>query len=277
MGDRHSSAIPRLLFRALLRWARQHQDLPLSVRTSDIATLIPPEVVRGTTLSLRGSELVTNTTKWIFREQRTLSGPAAREAIDRGLDALRVLNTEYAAAAQEMRATRAARTDRNGISFRIGQVFVHRRFGYRGVIYGWDRRCERDSEWAAQMGVDPSMPHYYVLPDEHDCQRLFGGVRLTKYVCEDNMLPVEEVTVVHRALGNYFIGYSNQLHRYIPVRKLQFEYPDTYTASAAGLRPAAEDSNLLLHDDFDARSPHEKEKGALGNEHAKAQAKGSVG
>jgi Uncharacterized conserved protein len=34
------------------------------------------------------------------------------------------------------------RTDRSNIKFRVGQVIKHKRFGYRGVIVGWDRTAK---------------------------------------------------------------------------------------------------------------------------------------
>ena len=37
---------------------------------------------------------------------------------------------------------------------------------YRGVVYGWDRRCERSSAWAASNRVAPDQPFYFCLPDE---------------------------------------------------------------------------------------------------------------
>ena len=65
-----------------------------------------------------------------------------------------------------------------------GQVFQHRKFGYKGVIYGWDRSCQREPSWNVRMEVDPNQPFYSVLPDEQDCLRLFGGLRVTKYVAQ---------------------------------------------------------------------------------------------
>lgn len=56
-------------------------------------------------------------------------------------------------------------------------------YNYRAAIYGWDRSCKRDEEWMRTMGVSPeaaAQPFYHCLPDEADCQRLFGGVRITK-------------------------------------------------------------------------------------------------
>ena len=47
-----------------------------------------------------------------------------------------------------------------------------------------------------------------------------AAVRITKYVAQENMEPVES-RVVHRALDSYFSSYSVALGRYIPSRKLQ--------------------------------------------------------
>ena len=35
-----------------------------------------------------------------------------------------------------------------------------------GVVYGWDKDCERDPDWAAAVQADPNQPFYHVLPDE---------------------------------------------------------------------------------------------------------------
>jgi hemimethylated DNA binding protein len=47
------------------------------------------------------------------------------------------------------------------------------RYGYRGVIFGWDPECTADEDWIAAMQVDrlPSgrhQPFYRVLVDERD-------------------------------------------------------------------------------------------------------------
>lgn len=44
--------------------------------------------------------------------------------------------------------------------FCMGQIIAHARYGYPGVITGWDTSCQADATWIAQMGVDqlPSVP-----------------------------------------------------------------------------------------------------------------------
>lgn len=186
-----------------------------------------------------------------FEASRCAVGQEAEEALDRGLEGVRLLHTTYHAQLQEMRDTRRDREDRQGVNFAVGQVFQHKKFGYRGVVFGWDRRCERDEEWMRQMNIrQGDQPFYQCLPDETDCSRLFGGVRITKYVAQENMEPVEGCRIVHRALDSFFQGYSPTLGRYIPSRKLQYEYPDAYEAEDQA--PVGDDSKLLAHPEPEA-------------------------
>ncbi|CAI5494856.1 unnamed protein product [Closterium sp. Naga37s-1] len=54
------------------------------------------------------------------------------------------------------------------IMYRVGDVIVHRRYGYRGVVYGHDPECSAPSSWQDAMKVDllthgRSQPFYHVL------------------------------------------------------------------------------------------------------------------
>lgn len=109
---------------------------------------------------------------------------------------------------------------------------------------------------------------YHVLPSEDDCIRLFNGVRISKYVAADNVEPFPApgaaaaggaaVTgaaggrILHRALESYFSGFSPALGRYIPTRRLAYEYPDSY--GSGDVEPCADDSNILGHDELDPES-----------------------
>ena len=59
------------------------------------------------------------------------------------------------------------------------------------------------------------IPHCpQVLPDEDDCQRLFGSIRITKYVAQENIMTMQVPRrVTHRALENYFTGFSQSKMR----------------------------------------------------------------
>ena len=57
------------------------------------------------------------------------------------------------------------------------------------MVYGWDKDCERDPDWAAAVQADPHQPFYHVLPDEGqldssgDCLSMMRCYVL-KSVCE---------------------------------------------------------------------------------------------
>ena len=53
----------------------------------------------------------------------------------------------------------ASRADASAdkVSFRVGQVFQHKRYGYVGVVVGWTPNCQAREEWMLQMAVD-SLP-----------------------------------------------------------------------------------------------------------------------
>jgi len=140
-----------------------------------------------------------------------------------------------------------------------GTVFRHKKHGYKGVIYAWDKQCDRYATckcifnqrqtalltcneqahafaiallrvhqryllckqlqsayasvsasciqlstaccwyrppaWAHELQVKHDQPFYSVLPDEHDCVRLFQGGRTSKYVAQVRSLDI--VTNTH--------------------------------------------------------------------------------
>lgn len=62
--------------------------------------------------------------------------------------------------------TRSERT--RNVAFKVGQLFQHKRYGYEGVITGWDVVCDANEDWIRNMRVD-SLPNgrnqafYHVL------------------------------------------------------------------------------------------------------------------
>lgn len=40
------------------------------------------------------------------------------------------------------------------VEYKVGQVFRHRRYGYEGVVVGWDKLCDASDTWIESMGVD---------------------------------------------------------------------------------------------------------------------------
>lgn len=66
--------------------------------------------------------------------------------------------------------TRQSETD---ITYDLGQCMVHKKYGYRGLIVGWDHECRQSDEWCETMEVDKlthgrAQPFYHVLVDRRD-------------------------------------------------------------------------------------------------------------
>ncbi|KFP73282.1 hypothetical protein N311_02584, partial [Apaloderma vittatum] len=76
------------------------------------------------------------------------------------------------------------------IQFSVGQVIVHKRFGYSGVIIGWDVKANTPKEWLQHK--DPpakqhlkDTPHYRILINKAN-----GFGKSTAYI------PEEEITII---------------------------------------------------------------------------------
>ncbi len=103
-----------------------------------------------------------------------------------------------------------AMTD-NQAMFQLGQVILHRLFGYRGVIVDVDPAYLGTDEWyeeMAQSSPPKDKPWYRVLV--HDAEH-------TTYVSERNLAPDDgEQPVEHPDIATHFARYENGA--YIPLR-----------------------------------------------------------
>lgn len=235
-SSRNQAPVAKALYRAMLRWAYQHEHVPVPLQVPHVTKALPgvhgqmTEPMSDVDASISVRRLI----RVAFRHD-SLRQDALQDAnaLDRGLEALKLLNTRYHTTMQTMRELREEHLH-TSVKYRIGHVFKHRKYHYRGVIYGYDVRCERDAAWQAQMGVtNPEQPFYYVLPDSADSIRLFGGIRLSKYVAEDNVGELDEEDIgkgiSHQALVNYFEGFSEHGTKYKPNKRLTYEYAqDSY-------------------------------------------------
>ena len=69
--------------------------------------------------------------------------PEVQSHIQLSFVALRELE-EALVALRKAEEERNDKIDRDGILYHVGQVKQHHKFGYRGVIIGWDRRPVTD-------------------------------------------------------------------------------------------------------------------------------------
>lgn len=109
------------------------------------------------------------------------------------------------------------------VSFKVGQLFQHRRYGYEGVITGWDVSCDAGEEWIRNMDVDrlPSgrnQAFYHVLVCD----------KSVRYVAEENIQPVppgrEPSPAILGLAGRHFKRWDGEAE--IFVSNILDEYPD---------------------------------------------------
>lgn len=75
--------------------------------------------------------------------------------------------TEARKADQNAKAPYRRSQDKH-VEYKIGQHFQHRRYGYTGIVIGWDFKCEATAQWVHQMRVDDlprgqAQPFYNVM------------------------------------------------------------------------------------------------------------------
>jgi F-box protein 21 len=132
---------------------------------------------------------------------------------------------------------------RQGVKYKVGQVFRHKRYGYQGVITGWDVECGMDQGWILQNRVDRldrgrHQSFYHVLYVLLSRTNLFiANLRLlllffrvedrsVRYVAEENIEieEPEEVNELMELAGRHFKRWDKKSRTFIS--NIRDEYPD---------------------------------------------------
>ncbi|NXO93002.1 FBX21 protein, partial [Certhia brachydactyla] len=109
------------------------------------------------------------------------------------------------------------------IKFRVGQVIIHRRFGYSGVIVGRDVKANTPEE-QLQPRYPPvkqdlkHTPHYRILINNAN-----GFGKSTAYVPEEEITVIMGLQVYHPDMETYFSEYDGS--KYIMQPWLKKLYP----------------------------------------------------
>ncbi|WPG97844.1 Hypothetical protein R9X50_00062500 [Acrodontium crateriforme] len=106
--------------------------------------------------------------------------------------------------------------------FKIGTHFRHKRFGYYGIIVGWDFACAAEQRWIQQMRVDElprgrDQPFYNVVADD----------KSIRYVAEENIDSITDDVPslgLMALAGRYFKRWDAAIGRF--VSNIKDEYPD---------------------------------------------------
>lgn len=124
----------------------------------------------------------------------------------------------FFASSAEVRSPRPAH-----VKFRVGQVVRHKRFGYRGVIIGWDAVAKAPGSWMkkAFAGFKSQLqhqPNYLILVDVRDRPK-----QMTTYVAQDNLEVLQRTVITHPQADDFFEAFDG--FQYLPRTRLKVLYP----------------------------------------------------
>jgi len=102
-----------------------------------------------------------------------------------------------------------------------GVCFVHRRFGYRGVVISCEPWCTAPAAWRRQMGVaslprGETQPFYHCAVDERDRP----GGQIT-FVSEENIEPTDSSFPVQSHAADTLLVPCKELGGYLPGPRLE--------------------------------------------------------
>ncbi|KAL8738924.1 MAG: hypothetical protein Q9181_000376 [Wetmoreana brouardii] len=107
------------------------------------------------------------------------------------------------------------------VSFKVGQIFRHKRYNYQAVITGWDVECAQSENWMSQMRVDQlsrgrHQSFYHVLVED----------KSVRYVAEENIdsNPAEVGVSLMSLAGRHFKRWDISSRMF--VSNIRDEYPD---------------------------------------------------
>jgi hemimethylated DNA binding protein len=124
------------------------------------------------------------------------------------------------------------------------------------------------SQWDGVVGLERAaeQPFYHMLPDQGDCEHLFGGPRDMRYVAEDNLEALEpwESRIVHPLIPHAFERFDPQRRPprlltslcltlpawrgvFCPDDMLTYQYPDPAYTTTPPTREREEASLQPLH------------------------------
>ncbi|KAK7066702.1 hypothetical protein SK128_022497 [Halocaridina rubra] len=108
-----------------------------------------------------------------------------------------------------------------GLKWRVGQVVKHKRWGYHGVIIGWDQKCKAPETWIQKMHDGRkewrTQPNYALLVEVDDREP-----QIT-YVPQENIYVIKDLKINHPELHEYFESFDGA--QYIPHKWLRAIYP----------------------------------------------------
>jgi len=121
------------------------------------------------------------------REQQQPLGPdrVASDELDMAFEALRRISARVSEMEDPDHELKPPH-----IQLDVGQIFRHRKHGYRGVIVQWYTECPLDDEWVQRWGPfqrGRDQPFYQTMIDTKDRPR-----GLMTFAAEENLIPLKD-------------------------------------------------------------------------------------
>jgi hemimethylated DNA binding protein len=108
------------------------------------------------------------------------------------------------------------------VRLRVGQVVKHKKWGYRGVIIGWDEKAQAPKQWLTQMHANnphwKDQPNYSILVDTRDRT----APQIT-YVPQENLETIHLTKILHPNVEDFFENFDGS--QYLPRPWLKGLYP----------------------------------------------------
>jgi len=108
------------------------------------------------------------------------------------------------------------------LQFRVGQVVKHKKWGYRGVIIGWDLEARAPQDWLSEMHKNNpawrTQPNYAILVDTRDRP----APQIT-YVPQENIEVIKHTKILHPSTEDYFENFDGS--QYLSRPWLRTLYP----------------------------------------------------
>ncbi|KAG8597862.1 hypothetical protein GDO81_002412 [Engystomops pustulosus] len=112
------------------------------------------------------------------------------------------------------------RSSEKEVCYSVGLLVRHKRYGYSGVIFGWDPVCMMPPDWIENLSVHQlpqgaNQPFYSILLEDGSCS----------YVAQENLEPHPDPgPIQHPDIANYFSEFTGE--HYIANKELQLQYPE---------------------------------------------------
>ena len=213
------------LYRQFLRWSRKTDPLlPLTSLVEPIQ-LSPPllDEDHGRSLAIRNGKDVTEAFRTIFRLNAN-SKQDTKEKISLAFAYVKIL-PELTVAFDELKDKRSKHLNREGISFRVGQVVQHKSERWRGIVIGWERSSDTEDRTSLTT-KDYTNVLYRVLLDAGDrhIKQASGEVTAVQSVLQpmrhDRLYRIRSPNT-----DSMFQRFDDRTQLFIPNETLAYQYP----------------------------------------------------